>query len=85
MSKPKEIEIPVWWSNGDGMIYRRECLSITHPEHTYNYVKNQMGLIPEDYGIFHPIVEKYQNHTREELLAVISQLEQSLEAAYQHI
>lgn len=63
----EQIEIPVWWRNG-GMLYRRDCLPINHPEHTYNYVKNKLGVIPEDYGM-----------NKEQLLSVIADLHNQIE------
>jgi hypothetical protein len=76
--KSTEIEIPVWWNNG-GMLVRRDCLPIIHPEHTYNYIKDNLGLIPEDYGVFHPINEKYQHMNKEQLLSVIADLHNQIE------
>jgi hypothetical protein len=74
----KPIEIPVWWKCG-GMIYNRDALPINHPENTYNYIKNVLGLIPEDYGVYHPINEKYKHYTKEQLLSRITELEESNE------
>jgi hypothetical protein len=71
------IEIPVWWKCGD-MIYRRDCLPINHPEHTYNYIKNTLRLIPEHYGIFHPLKDKYDHLSKEELIAKVIDLEEEL-------
>jgi len=74
-----EIKIPVWWRHG-GMMYRRDCLPINYPEHTYNYIKNQLGLVPEKYGVCHPIQEKYKSMTKEQLISVIVELEQEIES-----
>jgi len=74
-----EIEIPVWWSHG-GMMYRRDCLPIDHPEHTYNYIKDQLGLVPEEYGVCHPIKEKYKNMTKEQLISIIVEFEREVES-----
>jgi hypothetical protein len=51
--KEKIIEVPVWWKSGH-MLYRRDCLPVNHPEHTYNYMRYEMGITPEDYGVFMP-------------------------------
>lgn len=74
----EEIEIPVWWRNGR-MLYRRDCLPINHPEHTYNYIKDKLGLIPEDYGVLHPINEQYKHMDKEQLLSVIANLHNQIE------
>jgi len=50
----EELEIPVWWNNGSGIIRRRDALPINHPEHTYNYVKRVFNVDPEDYGVEKP-------------------------------
>jgi len=75
MNKSEQIEVPVWYDTGGGMIQRRDCLSPDNPEHTYNYMKNVMGVTPEDYGVLHPYTEKYMNCTREELMTRIIELE----------
>jgi len=71
----ESIEVPVWWARGDGVSYKRDCLSPDHPENTYNYIKNTLGLIPEDYGVLHPYTEKYKDYTHEQLMSRIIQLE----------
>lgn len=60
MTEEGEIEVPVWYKNG-GMWIRRECLEPEHPESTYNYIKNTLGLDPEDYGYyFHQLSEEQE-------------------------
>jgi len=73
--RPEQIEVPVWFDTGTGLIQRRDCLSIDNPEHTYNYMKNVMNVIPEEYGIMHPDTEKYKDYTKEELMCRIVELE----------
>ena len=53
-ARPETIEVPVWWSNGGGMMIRRECLPFDHPEHPYHYVQRTYGVDPLDYGIEAP-------------------------------
>ena len=53
MTRVGDLQVPVWWTNGS-MMYRRDCLPPNHPEHTYNYMKNVMKVVPEDYGIERP-------------------------------
>lgn len=60
---PESIEVPEWWSPGNGVSYRRSGLSWNHPEHPYNYIKLQLGLEPEAFGILHPLTEKYQDYS----------------------
>lgn len=47
----EEIQVPVWHKNG-GMWIRRDCLDSTHPASYFNYIKNELGLDPEDYGYY---------------------------------
>ena len=47
---PKEVSVPVWAKVGVGIV-RRSCLEADHPLSTYNYVKNELGLDPSEYGI----------------------------------
>ena len=46
------IEVPVWTSGGGGMRVLRDSLDPEHPESTYNYIKNVLNKIPEDYGYY---------------------------------
>ena len=55
-SSPEEIGIPVWWSNGSGMMFNRDGLPPDHPGSTYRYIKETLKLRPEDYGVFRPNV-----------------------------
>jgi hypothetical protein len=75
---PKHIEVPVWWSPGGGVSYRRDCLSPDHPEHTYNYIKTQLGVDPELYGMLHPDAEQYKDYTREQLMGEILTMRRQL-------
>lgn len=83
MTKPKVLEVPVWYTV-DGMMYRRDCLPISHPEHTYNYIK-RLGYIPESYGVFHPIMEKYKSYSKKQLMSKIVDLELELESVQQYL
>jgi hypothetical protein len=85
MNNSKEIEIPVWWNMGNGRSIRRDALPGDHPECTYNYIKNTLGLEPEEYGVLHPIMGKYQDMTKEELLLEISKLKIELENVYKYL
>jgi hypothetical protein len=71
----EEIEVPVWVRCG-GMMLRREYLSVTHPDSTYNYIKNILGLSPEDYGYYSYTLTEEQS----ELLSSIT-----LEALYDEL
>ena len=52
----EEISVPVWWKPGGGMMYRRDCLDADHPEHIYNYMVRELGVRPEDYGVYKQII-----------------------------
>jgi hypothetical protein len=73
--RPDQIEVPVWYDRGGGLIVRRDALSPDNPEHTYNYMKNVMNVCPEDYGVLHPDTEKYKDYTKEQLMSRIIELE----------
>jgi hypothetical protein len=60
MDAPEQISVPVWWSSG-GMMTRRDCLPIDHPEHTYNYMVRELKVDPEDYGMKKPKVSQCPN------------------------
>ena len=49
---PETISVPVWWNTGGGGLINRECLESDHPESRYSYIKNVLGLNPEDYGCY---------------------------------
>ena len=70
----EEIQISQFWKCGD-MLYNRECLSPNHPENLYNYVKRDFGVNPEDYGINHPLYERFKDLTREQLINKVCELE----------
>lgn len=52
----KELEVPVWWSDSNGMMYRRDALPPTHPESTYKWLESN-GHIPEEYGVYKFLAE----------------------------
>lgn len=66
--------------NKGGLIsYLRSALPFSDPDNLYNYLKNSSVLInanltPEHFGIYHPVVEKYKNKSKEELLSLIADL-----------
>lgn len=76
--KPETIAIPKWVKRGS-MMANRDTLSHNDPDHTYNYVKDTLGLRPEDYGITHPLTEKYSHLSRDELIDLIVSMEQEIE------
>lgn len=53
----KEINVPVWYSNGHMMV-RRDSLEIDHPENQYNWIMRTFeGLVrPEDFGVYRPSI-----------------------------
>lgn len=69
------VTVPVWWKRGGGMMTRRDCLGPDHPEHTYNWFKREYpDLKPEDYGVYHPDVEKYSHMSKNELMVEVMEL-----------
>ncbi len=57
----------------------REGLGLNDPDHQYNYLKNspvlqEANLTPEDFGIFHPVMDKYKDKTKEELISDMTEL-----------
>ena len=72
---PEIIEIPVWVKRGS-LNVRRDCLEPNDPDQTYNWMKtNYPDVNPEDYGIKHPLYEKYNHLTRSDLIQRIIDLE----------
>lgn len=59
MHNNDDIEVPVWYSNG-GMMIRRDSLNPSHPESTYNYIKNVLGKCPENYGYYSSFLSQEQ-------------------------
>lgn len=45
------ISVPTWFKTPRGGWLRRDALEPENPASTYSYVKNELGLRPEDYGI----------------------------------
>lgn len=45
------IEVEVWWRH-NGVLTRRRCLPFDHPEYIYNYMKRELKVNPEDYGVY---------------------------------
>jgi len=57
----------------------RSALGLNDPDHQYNYLKNspvltEAGLSPEDFGIFHPVADKYKDKTKEQLIHDMTEL-----------
>lgn len=78
-NQPETIDIPVWVKRGS-MLIRRDALGADDPDQTYNYVKNTMGLRPENYGIYHPRDQEFLGKTREELIDEVIMLRRELES-----
>lgn len=55
---PEEISIPVWAGHGTGRLVRRDCLPWNHKWSTYSYIKNELKLEPEKYGVKGPSILK---------------------------
>jgi len=84
--QPETITIETWWKPGGGMMYNRQFLPIDHPENIYNWTKRTYpDLDPEDYGIYHPDVEKYKDMGRNELMLAVMKLAMELRSANEFI
>ena len=71
-----EIRIKKWVKRG-GMMYATDALDHTDSDHPYNQAVFQ-GVKPEDFGISHPLEEKYKDYTRSNLIDKIEELQQEL-------
>ena len=60
---PKTLEIPVWLSYA-GWLINKDSLRSSHPRSYYNYIKNMLGLDPEDYGVFFEIRKGGKTHRK---------------------
>ena len=74
LNNGKEIQYHKYVRIGE-KYHRREGLHGNHPDQLYNYLKSNGVTEPEKYGIFHPIAVKYSNHTRDELVNRLVELE----------
>lgn len=77
--QPKTIKISTYVSKGS-MLVLRDALHWDDPDHTYNYVKNVLGVDPEDYGIVHPLYEEYSKYSRSELIDMVEKARQTIES-----
>jgi hypothetical protein len=51
MNTPTEISVSTWFIVG-GRWYRRSSLPWDHKGSEYSYIKNELNLRPEDYGVY---------------------------------
>ena len=82
---PKEIKVP-WYKNGI-MMANRSFLPPSHPESEYNYIKNVLGLPPEEYGVFGEyeiVAQELREKTREDLILQIIEMRKELDNLYKH-
>jgi len=61
------------------MMILRSALSLDDPDMLYNYLKDSpalkdVGFCPEDFGIYHPIIERFKDSSKEELLTTLTDL-----------
>lgn len=70
------VNIKVWTKRGN-MYINTSALPYDDPDHEYNQIV-AMGLIPEDFGIKHPLEHEFGNKSRGELIAEIMQLRKEL-------
>ena len=55
------------------MMQLRSALGLNDPDHLYNYLKAspvlmEGGVTPEDFGVFHPVADKYKDKSKEQLI-----------------
>lgn len=79
---PQEIEIVVWHRTGGGSMINTNALDHDHPMFPYNQVK-AMGLVPEHYGLKHPLKEEYEDKSREYLIDEIMYLKDQINSMIQ--
>jgi len=61
---PKTIEVPVW-VRGSFKNVRRECFPSCHRHSYYSHIKDELGLIPEEYGYYYYFYDYHdRKHTR---------------------
>ena len=72
------IEIKQWYAPGGGMMYNTYGLEPDHFMHPYNQALSQ-GVRPEDFGIEHPLSERFKEYSRTQLIEKITQLEKEVE------
>lgn len=76
----EEVTIQRWVKRGSMMV-NAEALDFSDPEHLYNQILSQ-GKRPEDYGVFHPYREEFEDNTRDELIEKIIELRKEVESLY---
>jgi hypothetical protein len=75
LSKDKsQLTYDAYWDAGNGHHLLREALPIYHKENLYNYIKRH-DIVPEEYGVYHPIRHEYSSLSRNELLNKVVELE----------
>ena len=70
------LTYPQWVKRGSVMV-NRDYLEYDDPDQTYNFLKTY-GIIPEKYGIEHPLARRFKDMSRFELIDLILGLERDL-------
>lgn len=78
-----EISIRQWSKRGM-MLINTSALEHDDPDHPYNQALAQ-GVRPEDYGLKHPLSERFEGKTRDELISMIVALEKEVEGYAKHL
>ena len=79
-SPTDQVTIQEWTIRG-ALAIRTEALSISDPDHPYNQILAQ-DKIPEEFGVYHPITEEFQDKPRQHLINEIVKLRQEIESLY---
>lgn len=68
-----EIVIRKWVKRGN-MLYATDGLDWDDLDHPYNQAKAQ-GVVPEDFGLQHPLEKRFEKYSRSDLIQRIIDLE----------
>ena len=74
----ESVQIKQWAHRGN-MLVNTSALGYNDPEHPYNQIVAQ-GCRPEDFGIEHPMANRFDGVSRGQLIEEILQLEAELES-----
>lgn len=83
MTDTTSIEIRKWVHRGT-MLVNAECLNHDDPDHPYNQAIAQ-GVRPEDYGLIHPLSERFAGLSRGQLIQKIIDAEKQIEDYIRYI
>jgi hypothetical protein len=71
----EEVQVRLWIKRGV-MRVNAYALDPDDPDHPYTQIRSQ-GLRPEDFGVEHPLTERFKGRSRSELISHIADLEKN--------